>query len=169
MSPAGAAAALCTARRPVADAMEVRGPGQCPAVDVVARPEGPASTPGTCPCARCAPRPPCLSERATPYVCHQETGLRARLKATLPYGLWTCRGGREFLFNRYYEPLFTRRRPIRPLPLFPNGVPVPADPSQWVPNILTETWFYCDACVPWRNPATRRRLENVLGEWGVAP
>jgi hypothetical protein len=29
-----------------------------------------------------------------------------RLTNDLPYGIWLCAGGREVLFNRFYEPIY---------------------------------------------------------------
>jgi len=52
-----------------------------------------------------------------------------------PYGKWTCEDGREVLFNRFYEPIYERRR---------NSSAELADRKEWVPWKHQE-WFYEDA------------------------
>lgn len=71
----------------------------------------------------------------------------------LPYGLWTCQGGREVLFNRFYEPIWQRQ----------DGTISRVDPKEWVPW-STQKWFYDDGTPEsgkWRAGA------GVLSEWGI--
>lgn len=44
----------------------------------------------------------------------------------LPYGLWRTSTGREVLFNRHYDPLWSKQ---------PNGEWEKADPSEWVEGV----------------------------------
>lgn len=74
----------------------------------------------------------------------------------MPYGVWTCGDGREVVFNRFYEPLFQRWR---------DTTVQPADPREWVKNIVGQEWFYDDT----GSEAKKRRAGNaVLATW-VSP
>lgn len=77
----------------------------------------------------------------------------------LPYGKWTCANGREVLFNRSYEPLFSRI----------NGVVSKANRREWVEGIVRHEHYYDDFRSPRHNVRTRRVCRNVLAEWGIDP
>jgi len=71
--------------------------------------------------------------------------------------MWTCRDGREVLFDRQYKPLWQRRA---------GQSAERADPLERVP-FTEQTWFYTDGNSPRFNPATERRCKQVLVEWSV--
>lgn len=74
--------------------------------------------------------------------------------AFMPYGAWTDAAGREILFNRSYEPLWTRQ----------NGVVSPIDPTDWIAGIKVQRWFYQGG------KTTGQIIQigtSVLMEWGV--
>lgn len=71
-----------------------------------------------------------------------------------PYGVWTCEDGRQVLFNRYYEPLFSR---------YPDQAAVAADPHEWVENIIAETWFYRDGDLDHLTAS-----QKALDDWGIS-
>jgi hypothetical protein len=81
----------------------------------------------------------------------------ARMRADLPYGVWTCADGRAVLFNRGYRPIWQRR---------PGQAGTLADAAEWVP-FVRQAWFYTDRDPPWRSAASRRRCEAVLAEWSA--
>ena len=64
------------------------------------------------------PLPPRINERTAPLM---------------PYGAWQCADGREVLFNRGYRPILERR---------PGADSIPADPDEWIEEIVTSVWFY---------------------------
>lgn len=80
-----------------------------------------------------------------------------RMRRELPYGIWTCRDGREVLFNRKYQPLLTRAQCDAPA--------FDADPREWVEDICEQSWFYSDRNPPYFNKATKARCEAILREW----
>lgn len=88
----------------------------------------------------------------------RRTTKESRMRAELPYGMWTCADGREVLFNRGYRPLWQRR---------PGQAATRADHGEWVP-FNRQSWFYTDHNPPWRSPATRRLCEATLAAWGCA-
>jgi hypothetical protein len=73
-----------------------------------------------------------------------------------PYGLWRCRdekGRREVIFNRAYQPLWSRR-PGQPVKL--------ADPKEWVEGIIDDAdYFWADG------RGTNERGLRLLQEWGI--
>jgi hypothetical protein len=72
----------------------------------------------------------------------------------LPYGLWTCEGGREVLFNRFYRPIWQRWPVV-------NG-----DPAEWVRDWNEQRWFFTGN--PLHLPVGRvRMLETVLRDFGA--
>jgi hypothetical protein len=77
-----------------------------------------------------------------------------------PYGLWTCDGGRQVLFNRLYWPVLERGD---------DGVAHPSSPGEWIPWKKQE-WFF-DANPPWckgrEAKATLERINLILSEWGL--
>jgi hypothetical protein len=76
-------------------------------------------------------------------------------RAKLLYGVWKTASGEEVLFDRRYQPRWRRT---------PDGTVTPADPLQWVDDIVRETWLYTERCPL----ATRQALgAAVLREWGV--
>jgi hypothetical protein len=56
---------------------------------------------------------------------------RDRFCDPLPYGRWTCRDGTRVLFNRTYEPLWTK----------PPGLPAERCTPHWVADIEREEFF----------------------------
>ena len=86
-----------------------------------------------------------------------------RMRAQLPYGMWTCPDGRQVLFNRYYDPILQR---------YPGLLAITADPSEWV-SWEHQEWFFKDATCPWGDdPIAAQRSGNLcvalLAEWGCA-
>jgi hypothetical protein len=79
------------------------------------------------------------------------------LHCVLPYGLWRCGDGRQVLFNRWYQPIFERR----------GGEVRAADPTEWIDNIIEETWFYYDATPPWRCVQSLLLCQTILVRFGV--
>jgi hypothetical protein len=81
--------------------------------------------------------------------------------AKVPYGIWTCRDGREVLFNRAYYPLYQRR---------------PAQPAErikewcWV-HWSTQDYFFDDSIchVPGGWEKAIVRINAVLKDWGLPP
>ena len=72
----------------------------------------------------------------------------------LPYGMFTVAGGREVLFDRRYNPILQRM----------NGGPAsPANPGEWVENIIAQRWFYTG-----RTPEAECRAAGLaaLQAWG---
>lgn len=92
----------------------------------------------------------------------------APLRLRMPYGEWTDTAGRQFLFNRDYEPIWTRLR---------GGAAAPCSPAKWVEARDSKTrWFYGMGAGdrrflanPWNSARVRRRCEEVLREWGIDP
>ncbi|TXM99216.1 hypothetical protein FV222_13340 [Methylobacterium sp. WL103] len=82
----------------------------------------------------------------------------AKMAIELPYGRWTCRDGREVLFNRYYVPTWQRR---------PGEAPTPADPDERV-LFEEQDWFWTGGDnAPWRRARTLARCEAALSAWGL--
>jgi hypothetical protein len=75
-----------------------------------------------------------------------------------PYGMWTCRNGREVLFNRRYYPVL-ERRPGRPA--------MAAALSEWVDGITQQSWLWNERDNPLIDDATLARVNAVLISWGV--
>ena len=81
-----------------------------------------------------------------------------QIRVTMPYGIWHCADGREVLFNRRYQPLWSRR---------PGEAAVEADPTERV-RWYRQGWYYTDRRPPWHDRGTLARCEAVLAAWGVA-
>ena len=78
-----------------------------------------------------------------------------------PYGKWTCKDGREVLFDRGYSPIYSRR-PGQPTEL--------ADPEEFVDGIVKSEHYWLDGRTqPEYSAATRRKLDRILREWGIRP
>jgi hypothetical protein len=77
----------------------------------------------------------------------------------LPYGCWITRDGTAVLFDRDYAPLWSRA-PGAASPTSMTG-------SEWVANIVSESWLYTDTDPPWLDPLTRQRCMQVLKDFGV--
>lgn len=72
----------------------------------------------------------------------------------MPYGEWTCSSGRLVLFNRFYEPIWSRW----------NGLTTPADPREWVKGLAVQRWFYSE------QDSERQKTEKAkaaLQAWGL--
>jgi hypothetical protein len=65
-------------------------------------------------------------------------GIEHCARRTLPYGKWTCTGGREVIFNREYQPIAQRV----------NGVVSYVDRNEWVENIEHTQYYYQDVNDP---------------------
>lgn len=85
----------------------------------------------------------------------------------LPYGEWTCKCGRRVLFNRRYQPLWSRSN---------SGEVTRADPTELVEGITATQWFFNDSTSPlWTNPAclsseqekALTRALDALRAWGL--
>jgi hypothetical protein len=69
------------------------------------------------------------------------------------YGRWKCGDGREVLFNRDYRPIWQR---------YPGQRAEPADPDEWVRDIVGEAKYY------WIDgEGTNANGRRLLKEWGV--
>jgi hypothetical protein len=77
-------------------------------------------------------------------------------RAKLLYGQWTTADGTEVLFDRKYRPKWRRH---------PDGTVEPADPSEWIDDIVQENWFYTD-----RASLSERKQINarIAAEWRLA-
>src|SRR5262249_58294574 len=64
---------------------------------------------------------------------------KERMRAALPYGIWTCADGRQVLFNRFYDPIWSR---------YPGQPATAADPNEWV-HWQEQEWFFDDGNTPW--------------------
>lgn len=89
-------------------------------------------------------------------------------KRLCPYGVWTCHGGRQVMFNRMYWPILERRHK--------GALAVPAQSGEWV-KYKTAEHFFDDYSAPWRRHANGRRtvgafnglwrVNEALREWGM--
>lgn len=61
-------------------------------------------------------------------------------RRTIPYGIWTCKDGREVVFNREYQPIVQKK----------DGVLSYADRNEWVDNIAKVQYLYDDESSPHR-------------------
>lgn len=78
------------------------------------------------------------------------------IRAVFPYGKWVTEDGTEILFNRNYQPIWMKRS---------SGEVTKADPNWWVPNILTQEWYYDETCPPYgdgRKTMTKNSLQRVI-------
>jgi len=92
-------------------------------------------------------------------VCRNQSPLPEPMRSRLPYGKWTCSSGREVLFNRNYEPIWSRTNS--------KAKTISADRAEWVEHD-SEEHFYKDGNPPWRDKETLRRCEQILKSWGIA-
>lgn len=78
----------------------------------------------------------------------------------LPYGVYICADGVEYLYNRYYEPILRREK----------GVVTRCGWGVWVNNIKDQKWFYSDRNSPWwqdaASCASLKMCTEALREWG---
>lgn len=79
------------------------------------------------------------------------------LRARLPYGVYIGADGRQTLYNRKYQPMFTRASV--------NDLPIPCDPNEWIQHV-GQAWFFDDGNSPFhtgkKHRDSQRRCENVL-------
>jgi hypothetical protein len=75
-----------------------------------------------------------------------------------PYGKWTCKDGREVLFDRGYCPLYSKR-PGEPAEI--------AEPNDYPDGAKTEHFWLDGRTQPERSWKTRQKLDRLLREWGV--
>lgn len=67
-----------------------------------------------------------------------EFAIQHSVRRSLPYGKWTCKDGREVIFNREYQPILQTK----------DGVASHADRGEWVRNIVKTEMYYDDSCSP---------------------
>lgn len=84
--------------------------------------------------------------------------LQTELRETLPYGVYIGADGRETLFNRSYQPMFTRGSI--------NEMPTPCDPNTWIEH-KEQGFFFNDWNSPFydenkRHKESRKRCESVM-------
>jgi hypothetical protein len=73
----------------------------------------------------------------------------------IPYGLWTCEGGREIIFNRDYKPIWERK----------GGKVKPGNPKEWV-KFIDQRWFHSDG--PNKpSPSVLKLAEKVLADFNA--
>jgi hypothetical protein len=72
----------------------------------------------------------------------------------LPYGIWRCRGGREVLFNRCYQPIWQRQ----------GDIIQPAERTNRITGITAQAWFYSAADLVHRARLVRR-LTKILRDF----
>jgi hypothetical protein len=83
---------------------------------------------------------------------------QTELRETLPYGVYIGSDGRETLFNRSYQPMFTRATV--------NEAPQPCKPHTWI-KFKDQAFFFNDGNSPFyddnkKNKDSRKRCESVL-------
>jgi hypothetical protein len=71
----------------------------------------------------------------------------------LPYGIWRTDAGELILFDRRYQPIFTRRS---------DGIVVRERANRWVQGIAEQFWFYGDATSPRHDKGTRTKVQGIL-------
>lgn len=76
------------------------------------------------------------------------------MRWSLPYGVWTCRDGREIIYDRRYRPIAQR------LP----GQPPSLVRDHWVTDISSRHWLYDDATP---EAEKLRRAKQILTDWGL--
>lgn len=74
----------------------------------------------------------------------------------MAYGIWECDGGREVLFNRFYNAIWER---------WNSGIATAADPSKWV-TYHTQKLLYLDSTPEIQK---QRVACAVMAEWGCLP
>jgi hypothetical protein len=80
--------------------------------------------------------------------------MACRLVRPFPYGLWTCRDGREVLFDRNYKPIWQLH----------DGIVEVADRREWVEHVHEEI-FFDDQLPPHRQYAGMKRLRAIVVRW----
>jgi hypothetical protein len=78
-----------------------------------------------------------------------------RIRYELPYGLWWCEDGREFLFNRAYQPIWRRG---------PGRAAEPVDRSARIPYD-TRHYLYDDRRHPALDANVLRQVEATLTDF----
>src|SRR6516225_6378125 len=80
----------------------------------------------------------------------------------VPYGKWTCKDGREVIFNREYWPILERRS---------GEKAKPANPNEWI-HWIKQDYFFEEHRSPWSRRRARaaaktlERCNEILREWG---
>jgi hypothetical protein len=74
-------------------------------------------------------------------------------RSRLLYGQWTLRDGTEVLFDRKYRPKWCRKS---------DDTVSPADPTQWIDDIVQAVWFYTDRC---SLPDRKQINAQIVAEW----
>ena len=69
----------------------------------------------------------------------------------LPYGVFIAADGAETLFDRSYNPIYTRD---------PDGKNA-RRASGWVEHV-SQKWFYDDRCPPWQNIKSARKCQDAV-------
>jgi hypothetical protein len=76
------------------------------------------------------------------------------LRKTLPYGMWTTKVGEEILFNRKYEPIWSRT----PGKVEPKHFAEP----EWIKDIAHQDYFFNDGTSPFLKGKTAKNVETLL-------
>jgi|SRR5690625_440970 len=77
---------------------------------------------------------------------------------SLPYGKWTTKDNKEFLFNRDYEPILGWD--------LTSNTSIPVTPMMWVDDQETkQEYFYDDGNPPTKNIKTLRKCWDILAYW----
>jgi hypothetical protein len=79
------------------------------------------------------------------------------MRLYLPYGHWVESDGARVLFSRDYKPLWRLR----------NGkAPERIEPWVWI-KFQEQTWFWDDSNPPWKDEATKLKMEKLLTHLGA--
>lgn len=85
----------------------------------------------------------------------------------LPYGVTIFEDGTMQLFNRDYEPIYSRKpldSSVWVVPMRKRGLHVfrGVVPKDGVRDMI---WFYNDRCPPWRVQKVRNACKEILQRW----
>jgi hypothetical protein len=73
------------------------------------------------------------------------------LRLSMPYGMYICNDGREVLFNREYQPIWSRS----------DCKVKQASPNEYIER-TKQIWFYNDSAQPWNSTTVYKHCENVM-------
>lgn len=75
-------------------------------------------------------------------------------RLSIPYGMYKCNNGREVLFNREYQPIWTRNKEK-------GEIAEQADPKEWI-KFKEQLWFYNDFATPIGNKKVNQACRRIL-------
>lgn len=76
----------------------------------------------------------------------------------LPYGMWTTKDNKEYLFNRDYEPILGWDLEL--------CREIPVAPFMWIESIVKQEYFYGKHIeYPTKDVKTLRKCWDILAEW----